>query len=282
MGWPLLFKARLSQSDEYGKCSLLQTLDQPVMLKWKEGYSFRDEMSFAMILLWIRYLFRAKSLKFWLVTSWVSEEAEKGGVWEGTGLVQCFSIRNSFIIKIHEGRRRLWSHHACCQTRASATFSFQRLSLLGQQNDHSLHCLQPCPNILFLPSTGKRYSLPSLFFPHPREPQQQIPLLDCPSPCADPQQWRWGGDDTGWVTGPGSPRTRWQRLCITQFIYRAPCFLSRPRMNRHIFIYKKKNTQAASSEPTQVFVQFWGIQSSSFKCDFPRPIITISRHCLSQ
>lgn len=56
----------------------------------------------------------------------------------GTGLVQCFSIRNSFSIKIYEGRRGLWFHHACCQTRASASFSFQRLSLPGQQNDHSL------------------------------------------------------------------------------------------------------------------------------------------------
>lgn len=123
---------------EYGKSSLLQTLDQLVMLKWKEDYSFQDDISFAMILLWIRYLFRAKSLKLWLVTSSVSEEAKKGGAWEGTGLVQCFSIRNSFIIKIYEGRRRLWFHHACCQTRASASFSFQRLSLPGQQNDHSL------------------------------------------------------------------------------------------------------------------------------------------------
>lgn len=86
-----------------------------------------------MILLWIMYLFRAKCLKLWLDTSSVSEGAEKGGAWEGTELVQCFSIRNSFIIKISEGRRGLWFHHARCQTRVSASFSLQRLSLPGEQ-----------------------------------------------------------------------------------------------------------------------------------------------------
>lgn len=146
---------------QYGKCSLLQTLDQLVMLKWKEGYSFQDEISFAMILLWIRYLFRAKSLELWLVTSSVSEEAEKGGAWEGTGLVQCFSIRNSFIIKIYEGRRGLRFHHACCQARASANFSLQRPSLAGQQNDHSLQLSATIPKHFV--SSQHREKIPSSF-----------------------------------------------------------------------------------------------------------------------
>lgn len=157
---------------QYGKCSLLQTLDQLVVLKWKKGYSFQDDISFAMIWLWIRYLFRAESLKLSLVTSSVSEEAKKGGAWEGTWLVQCFSIRNSFIIKIYEGRRRLWFHHACFQTRASASFSFQRLSLPGQQND-SLQFSATIPkHFVSSQHRGKKYSVPSLSFPQPREPRQ--------------------------------------------------------------------------------------------------------------
>lgn len=159
---------------QYEKCSLLQTLDQLVMPKWKEGYSFQDEISFAMILLWIRYLFRAKSLKLWLVTSSVSEEAKKGGAWEGTGLVQCFSIRNSFIIKIYEGRRRLWFHHACCQTKALASFGFQRLCLPGQQNDHSLQFSATISKHFDSSQhrRKKKKSLPSLSFPQPRKPWQ--------------------------------------------------------------------------------------------------------------
>lgn len=91
-----------------------------------------------MILLRTGYLFRTKCLKLWPVTSSVSEGAEKGGAWEGTELVQCFSIRNSFIIKISEGKRGLWFHHARCQTQVSASFSLQRLARPGEQNERSL------------------------------------------------------------------------------------------------------------------------------------------------
>lgn len=50
----------------------------------------------------------------------------------------------------------------------------------------------------------------------------------------------------------------------------------------YLYIKKKKQNQAASPEPTWVFIQFWGTQSSSFKRDVSLPIIAISRHHFSQ
>lgn len=152
-----------------------------------------------MILLWTGYLFGAKCLKLWPVTSSVSEGAEKGGAWEGTELVQCFSIRNSFIIKISEGKRGLWFHHARCQARVSASFSLllgSKMSVVCRA-EVSLQLSTSIP-IRFVASQQREKIHPS--FPLLSAAQMvatadcsRVPLVGCPPSPRRPTEVEVGG-----------------------------------------------------------------------------------------
>lgn len=82
----------------------------------------------------------------------------------------------------------------------------------------------------------------------------RVPLVGCPPSPRRPTAVEVGGAGTGWVPGPGTPRTRYRRSCTTRSSCKAPSFLSRAWGEQPPFDIK--TTQAASSEPTSGLVQF--------------------------